>query len=60
MIVTRFVYPPIPIRDLDWVAFVEGDEEGVQGSGETETEALRDLCERLVMALDEATLDAQP
>lgn len=43
-IVTSNVYPPIPVRDFDWVAYREGDEEnGPRGYGKTETEAVRDL-----------------
>jgi len=38
--------PPIPIRDFDWVAFYEGDEEtGPRGYGRTEAQAVADLKE---------------
>ena len=52
MIVTEYIYPPIPDRRWDWMAHVDGDEE-LTGYGSTETEALRDLCEQLVMRQDE-------
>jgi hypothetical protein len=48
MIVTQYVAPPVPTRQFDWVAFVQGDEEhGPTGRGPTEAEALRDLCKQL-------------
>lgn len=51
MIVTQRVVPPVPTRQWDWVAYIEGDEEFQQpcGRGPTEAEALRDLCEQLAM-----------
>ena len=43
-IVTSFIYPPIPIRSNDWVAYYDGDEESVRyGYGATEREAIDDL-----------------
>jgi hypothetical protein len=43
-IVTVNVYPPIPIRTMDWVAYWDGDEEmGPRGWGKTEAEAIADL-----------------
>lgn len=43
-IITNFVYPPIPIRSFDYVAYREGDEEtGPFGWGDTEEKALTDL-----------------
>lgn len=43
-IVTHYVYPPIPIRCFDWVAYLEGQEEsGPYGNGRTEEEAIADL-----------------
>jgi hypothetical protein len=42
-IVTEHIFPPIPLRTHDWMAYVEGDEEGLTGRGPTEAEALRDL-----------------
>ncbi len=49
MIITEYVRPPIPTTKWDWMAFIEGDEEGnyPTGRGPTETEALRDLSEQL-------------
>ena len=48
MIVTEYIRPPVPSTMYDWMAFVRGDEEGPTGYGQTEAEALRDLCEKLV------------
>lgn len=43
-IVTHHEYPPIPIREFDWCAHYEGDEEsGPRGWGPTEAEAIADL-----------------
>jgi hypothetical protein len=43
-IVTRHVFPPIPIRTSDWCAFFDGDEEvGLRGWGKTRAEAIDDL-----------------
>ncbi len=43
---TEFVYPPIPIRDFDWAATLEGyggGESEPVGRGATEAEAIADL-----------------
>jgi len=43
-IVTSHVYPPIPIRQWDWCAFLDGQEEdGPYGWGRTEEEAIAEL-----------------
>lgn len=42
MIVTYYVYPPIPIRCFDYCAFHDGNPE-LQGFGATEAEAIADL-----------------
>jgi hypothetical protein len=43
-IITVNVYPPIPLRQFDWMAHYEGDEEyGARGYGRTEADAVRDL-----------------
>lgn len=53
-IVTVHQYPPIPVRDFDWVAFHDGEEEsGHYGWGKTEAEAIKDL-----QRLDEERADA--
>jgi hypothetical protein len=45
-IVTSHVYPPIPVRNFDWSAYYEGDEEaGQYGYGATEAEAIADFIE---------------
>lgn len=42
--ITSFVYPPIPIRQFDWCAYLEGtEEEANYGWGATEAEAILDL-----------------
>jgi hypothetical protein len=47
-IVTEFQYPPIPYRNMDWVAFIDGEEElGEYGYGATEEEAISDLIDLL-------------
>ena len=52
-IITNSVNPPLPTRQWDWVAYINGDEECQQpcGRGPTDAEALRDLCEKLHDAL---------
>lgn len=43
-IVTSFQFPPIPIRDFDWCAYYDGQEEaGHYGYGRTEVEAIQDF-----------------
>ena len=43
-IITEYIYPPIPYRGNDWVAYYEGnEEEGISGWGATEQEAIEDL-----------------
>lgn len=43
-IITDCIYPPIPIRTMDWCAYYDGQEElGHYGYGRTEAEAIADL-----------------
>ena len=45
---TTYVMPPIPMRDHDWCACIDGQEEdGPYGWGATEAEAIADLKEKL-------------
>lgn len=44
---TVYIFPAIPDRGWDWLAYFEGQEHGLQGWGETEEEAIKDLKERL-------------
>lgn len=46
-IITDHVYPPIPIRTMDWLAYYDGeeDEQMAHGTGATEDEAIKDLLE---------------
>lgn len=55
MIVTRYIAPPVPTRQWDWVAYIKDDEEanGPTGRGPSETEALRNLCEQLAQLVAE-------
>lgn len=42
---TECIYPPIPIRTNDWLAWVDGDEETLYAYGATEMEAITNLLE---------------
>lgn len=42
-IVTSHLFPPIPDRSHDWVAYFDGEEEGLNGFGRTELNAVTDL-----------------
>jgi hypothetical protein len=43
---TKFIFPPIPDRRFDWMAWHDGQEElGEYGYGKTEIEAVADLTE---------------
>lgn len=44
-IITKHVYPPIPFRGNDWLAYYDGDEEGRCGWGATEEAAIENLKE---------------
>ena len=45
-IVTEHINPPIPVRQFDWGAYLDGHEEdGMYGMGRTEEEAVKDLLE---------------
>ena len=51
-IVTRYVYPPIPVRSFDWAAYLDGqcgcpECHAPCGHGATEGEALQGLLEEL-------------
>lgn len=49
-IVTSFVYPPIPLRQFDWCATLDGYEPGEPyGEGATEEDAKLDLLSQLVL-----------
>lgn len=45
-IITENIHPPIPTRNYDWQAYVEGQEEGACGYGATKQEAIADLMEQ--------------
>jgi hypothetical protein len=43
-ITTHCIFPPIPIRSYDWIAYRDGEEERREyGYGRTEAEAVEDL-----------------
>ncbi len=45
---TEFVYPPIPVRCFDWVAyFTDFGEDSPQGTGATEAEAIANLLDEM-------------
>lgn len=53
IVVTSYIYPPIPWRDNDWLACFDGDEEGPQGWGRTEADAIEDLIDNYDLPDDE-------
>ena len=45
---TSFEHPPIPFRENDWCAWIEGEEEaGLRGWGRSEEAAIRDLLQEV-------------
>ena len=42
---TEYVNPPIPDRRWDWRAWIEGEEDGLEGWGRSEEAAILDLKE---------------
>lgn len=53
-IVTSYVNPPIPVRQYDWCAHYEGEEEaGNYGYGATEAEAIQDFIDNCQADHDE-------
>jgi hypothetical protein len=56
---TNFDYPPIPIRSMDWSAWLDGREEWHIGRGATESAAIADLREQLTDSGQSRTLDLQ-
>lgn len=47
-IVVVYDPPPIPLRNMDWIAYVDGqEEEGNYGYGKTRREAIESLLEVL-------------
>lgn len=56
-VIVEFIYPPIPLRHLDYVAYREEDgEEGPKGWGATKDEAIQSLLEKLY---DDTTSEAK-
>ena len=48
-IMTSYDYPPIPLRGLDWSAWIDGTEgeDMMLGHGATEARAIEDLMDQL-------------
>lgn len=46
-VLTCFEYPPIPMRNFDWSAWIAGREEWLTGRGPTEAAAIADLKEQI-------------
>ena len=44
---TAFIYPPIPSRNFDYTAWIDGHEEWLQGYGPTAALAIQDLQEQI-------------
>jgi hypothetical protein len=54
VIETNYVFPPIPIRDKDWMATLDSYEGGDPiGTGPTEEAAIKDLLEQVEDANDD-------
>lgn len=55
-IITTHVYPPIPVRCMDWSAHFDGDddEDRIAGWGATEAEAIADLKALVEVAEEDA------
>jgi hypothetical protein len=46
-IITKHVFPPVPVRQFDWAAVFDGYEPGEHvGYGRTEQDAIADLVEQ--------------
>jgi hypothetical protein len=56
---TSHIFPPIPIRDFDLVAWIDGEEEGLRGHGKTESDAVIEL-QSLQAELDESNPSRSP
>jgi hypothetical protein len=46
-IATSFDYPPVPFREMDWAAWLDGHEEGRVGYGASRDIAIADLLQQL-------------
>ena len=43
-VMVDYVFPPIPLRQFDYIAYFDGEEEdGPKGWGQTELDAINDL-----------------
>jgi hypothetical protein len=53
-IITSQINPPIPVRQFDWCAFYDGEEEaGNYGYGATQAEAIQDFRDNFAADHDE-------
>lgn len=41
--IVEYIHPPIPIRQFDYCAYFDGEEEGICEFGKTEDEAIENL-----------------
>ncbi len=42
-VITQHVFPPVPDRSHDWMAYVDGEDDGFTGWGPNEADAIADL-----------------
>ena len=55
-IATSHIFPPIPFRGHDWLAWIDGEDEGIEGRGETKEAAERDLMDQVELAEEERNM----
>lgn len=48
-IITKYDPPPIPVRDMDFAAWIDGQEENGTGRGATEEQAIANLLESIIV-----------
>lgn len=53
-VITTYICPPVSTTEFDWMAHMDGDEEGPTGYGPSELEAVKNLCGLLATAQAEA------
>lgn len=52
VIKTAFIFPPIPVRDYDWCAYCDENED-ITGWGKTEDEAKQNFFKKLINEIDD-------
>lgn len=58
-VVTSNIFPPIPVRQYDWCAYFDGEEEGLTGYGATEEDAIDDLIQLWEEAQPEPEIECE-